>query len=159
MPVVGNAGPLIALARIECLDLLEELFGAVAIPPAVYAEVTRNPDLPGAHVLEQASWLAIHEVGDQVAVQRLRFWLDAGESEAIALAQELGALLLMDERRGRAAATALGLQVTGTVGILLAAKRRGYVSAVLPLLNALLAAGIRLSPRLYEEARRLAGES
>lgn len=159
MPVVSNAGPLIALARIERLDLLEELFGAVVIPPAVYAEVTCNPNLPGAYVLEQASWLVVHEVSDQVAVQRLRFWLDAGESEAIALAQELGALLLMDERRGRAAATALGLQVTGTVGILLAAKRRGYVSAVLPLLNALLAAGIRLSPRLYEEARRLAGES
>lgn len=85
MPVVSNAGPLIALARIEHLDLLEELFGEVIVPQAVYGEVTRNPDLPGAHVLEQASWLAIHEVGDQVTVQRLRFWLDAGESEAIAL--------------------------------------------------------------------------
>ncbi len=43
MPVVSNAGPLIALARIERLDLLEELFGEVIVPQAVYGEVTRNP--------------------------------------------------------------------------------------------------------------------
>lgn len=159
MPVVSNAGPLIALSRIERLDLIETLFGEVIVPRAVYGEVTRNPDLPGTRALEQAVWLSVQEVTDQVAVQRLRFWLDAGESEAIVLAQELGATLLMDERRGRAIATTLGLQVTGTVGILLTAKRRGYVSAVSPLLDALLASAIRLSPQLYEEARRLAGES
>ena len=53
----------------------------------------------------------------------------------------------------------LGIPQTGTVGILLLAKRRGLVSAVRPLLDQLTARGIRLSPRLYDEACRLAGES
>ncbi|MFN8473987.1 MAG: DUF3368 domain-containing protein [Anaerolineae bacterium] len=159
MTVVSNAGPLIALARIGRLDLFETLFGEIVVPPAVFAEVTRNPDLPGASDLEQGTWLVVRPVADEIAVQRLRFWLDLGESEAIILSQELGATLLIDERRGRAVATTLGVRVTGTIGLLLAAKHTGYIPAVLPLLDALLASGIRLSPRLYEEARRLAGES
>ncbi|MBI1879979.1 MAG: DUF3368 domain-containing protein [Chloroflexi bacterium] len=95
---------------------------------------------------------------DQLAVQRLLFWLDHGESEAIVLAQEMGTTLLIDERRGRAIAATLSLEITGTVGILLAAKALGQVQEVTPLLDALLAAGVRLSPRLYDEAQRQAGE-
>ncbi len=67
--------------------------------------------------------------------------------------------LLMDERRGRIIAEALELNRTWTVGVLLAAKASGRILVVTPLLDALLTAGVRLSPRLYEEARRLAGEA
>lgn len=87
------------------------------------------------------------------------FWLDPGESEAIVLAREMRITLLMDERRGRTIAEAMGLSRTGTVGILLAAKASGQVQAITPMLDALLTAGVRLSPSLYEEARRLADEA
>mgnify|MGYP001237658274 CR=1 FL=1 len=158
MAVVSNAGPLIALARIDHLDLLEELYNEIVVPPAVSHEIMRDPDLPGALSLKQAPWLRVEAVNDRTAVERLRFWLDQGESGAIILAQELDATLLIDERRGRTIAAALGLQYTGTVGMLLAAKQNGHVERVMPLLDALIVAGIRLSNRLYEEARQLAGE-
>lgn len=158
MAVVANAGPLIALARLKRLDLLPTLYGEVVVPPAVYQEATKEADFPGAQDLKEAHWLRLMEVSDQAEARQLLFWLDRGESEAIVLAREIGATLLMDERRGRAIATTLGISVTGTVGLLLAAKAMGHIQAVTPWLDALLAAGIRLSPRLYEEARRLAGE-
>lgn len=158
MTVVTNAGPLIALARIGRLDLLPALYGQVVIPPAVYREVTQDAGLPGYQDLIEATWLKVREVHDQAGVQRLLFWLDPGENEAILLAQEAGLTLLIDERRGRTIAQALGLDKTGTVGVLLAAKAEGQISAITPLLHALLAAGVRLSPRLYQEVQRLAGE-
>ena len=159
MAVVANAGPLIAFARIEQLALLPALYGEVIVPPTVHREVTAAHDLAGASILASASWLRIEPVDDRTAVQRLRFWLDEGESEAIVLSQALGTTLLMDERRGRAIAIVLGLSVTGTAGVLLAAKRQGAIDLVTPLLDALRAAGIHLSQRIYEEARRLAGEA
>ena len=158
MAVVANAGPLISLARIDHLPLLPALYSEVIVPPVVYQEITAETDLPGAHELAQAGWLRAVAARDELAVQRLLFWLDRGESEAIVLAQEMSTTLLIDERRGRAIAAALSLEITGTVGILLAAKALGHVQVVMPLLDALLAAGVRLSPRLYDEAQRQAGE-
>ncbi|MFQ5854703.1 MAG: DUF3368 domain-containing protein [Anaerolineae bacterium] len=122
MTVVANAGPLISLARIGQLGLLQELYDEVVVPPSVHQEVTGDPGQAGAQELAQASWLRVVEVEDQTAVEVLRFSLDLGESEAIVLARELPATLLIDERRGRTTATALGLTKTGTVGVLLAAK-------------------------------------
>jgi predicted nucleic acid-binding protein len=96
---VSNAGPLIALGRINHLHLLPELFGQVIVPQTVFAEVTPQVERPGAMQLKQATWLQIRAAQDAVAVKRLLLLLDQGESEAIILAQELIATLLMDERR------------------------------------------------------------
>lgn len=158
MSIVSNAGPLISLGRIGRLPLIPALYTAISIPPAVYQEVTCEPSMPGARELLEADWVQVVEVSNQTEVMRLRFWLDAGESEAIILAQEMKAILLMDERRGRTIAHAQGISFTGTVGILLAAKTRGKVTEVRPLLDALIANGIRLSSRLYREALILANE-
>ncbi len=158
MGLIANAGPLIALARIERLDLLPATYTPILVPEAVYREVTRDPLLPGASEVERAEWLHSVEVADTGAVARMRFWLDRGESEAIVLAQARDMPLAIDERRGRRIATSLGVQVTGTVGILLAGKRLGLVDQVTPLLDRLVHQGVRLSTSLYESARRLAGE-
>ncbi len=87
--------------------------------------------------------------------------LDLGEAEAIALALELNAdRLLMDERLGRAAAIRAGLQVTGVLGILIAAKRNNLIPEVKPLLNALIEqVGFWIDERLYAEVLQAVSES
>lgn len=158
MGIVCNAGPLISLARIGRLDLLPALFGEIIVPPAVHREVTNDESLPGAKNLANADWLKIGEVQDRSSVERLLASLDSGEAEVLVLARELAATAAIDEKRGRHLAAELGVPQTGTVGILLMAKQAGLVHLVRPLLDHLVAKGVRLSSRLYEEACRLAGE-
>jgi hypothetical protein len=160
MIVVANAGPLIALARIGQLDLLQSLYIRLHIPPAVRDEMVRSGrGRPGAESVCTASWIDTVDVRDVTAVQLLRERLDAGESEAIVLSIELEAdLLLIDELRGRRVAEARGLNKTGTLGTLIAAKKRGLVLEVTPLLDRLKAVGFHMSEDLYQVAQVLAGE-
>jgi len=109
-------------------------------------------------VIAKAEWLRIVEASDRDAVEQMAVSLDAGESEVLVVAQELEATAAIDERRGRNLAVSLGVPQTGTVGILLIAKKQGLIPAITPLLDELGAKGVHLSSRLYEEARRLAGE-
>jgi len=112
--VVSDTSPILNLARIGRLELLPLLYHQVLIPPTVYAELTRSKvDLPPAIDLASAPWLIIAAAKDQNRVQELREELDPGEAEAIVLAIERRAdLLLVDERRGRRTATAAGLTVS-----------------------------------------------
>jgi predicted nucleic acid-binding protein len=162
--VVADAGPLIALARIERLSLLAELYGFVVVPEAVLSELRLDSDRPGARVLSEA--LAVGLIQARVLpghceadMARLSLVLDAGESAAILLAQELPCrFLLIDERRGRAIARRRGIPVAGLAGVLLAAKRRGLLESVQPLLMELARQGYRLSDALVLKVLRLAGE-
>jgi hypothetical protein len=118
--VVSNTGPLIALASIGQFDLLRRLFGKILFPPAVRAEVQ---DETSVAALTAADWIVVQPAQDLLAVQLLREELDAGESEAIILARELDAeLVLIDERAARRKARGIGLQTVGTLGVLLMAK-------------------------------------
>jgi predicted nucleic acid-binding protein len=99
-------------------------------------------------------------VENRVLVAALERDLDRGEAEAIALACEVGAsLVLLDEREGRRTALRLGLRCAGVVGVLLEAKERGMVEAVRPLLDALRdTTGFYLTAEVYRHALVLAGE-
>jgi len=157
MIVVANAGPLIALARIGCLDLLQTLYGQLRIPPAVWEEVLASGSgQPEAVTIGALPWIHVVEVHNVTAVQLMRDRLDAGESEAIVLALELNAdLLLIDEARGRRVAEARGLNKTGTLGTLVMAKRRGLVPLVTPLLDQLRGVGFYVSGELHQTVRAL----
>ncbi len=163
--VVSDAGPLIALARVHRLDLLENLCGSVLIPPAVEDELRVDSGRPGAKRLKKAlsqGWLQRHNLSDSAerALSELNLVLDAGEAEAIVLAEEISCrFLLMDDRRGRAVAKRRGIPVAGIAAVLLASKESGLVPAVLPVLEELSAAGYRLSSTLVSQTARLAGEA
>jgi predicted nucleic acid-binding protein len=92
-------------------------------------------------------------VNNRLAVEMLASDLDAGEGEAIVLAHEIEAgLLLMDERRGRRRAAESGLTVTGTLGILIEARQRGLVTSLRPLLDRLWNLPFRMTHALYRDA-------
>ena len=160
MTVVSNAGPLIALARIEKTEFLPQLYGDIVIPPAVREEVIgTDKERKGAETLASAEWLHTVPVSNQMGVTFLRERLDAGESEAIVLALELGAdFLLIDEAPGRKRADARGIPLTGTLGVLLFAKEQRLIDTVAPVLDQLVHAGFRMGEDLYREILRLAGE-
>lgn len=121
MIVVSDATLLMALAKIGRLALLQDLFGAIWVPDAVYAEVTfRVPNRPGADEVCQASWISVMSVVDSVKADYLRLDLDRGEAEVLVLAAEMAAdWVLLDEVKARLAADLLGLQYIGAVGLLL----------------------------------------
>ena len=161
MKVVCNASPLINLARIGQLALLPRLFGRLLLPQAVWQEVVEDGrGQPGAEEIRRAVWIERATVSNQPLVHSLRQDLDAGEAEAIALAIEIQAdWLLMDERLGRETAQYFGLRYVGLVGILSAAKQRGDLKALRPLLDRLRdVAGFRVSSALYQQVLRDAGE-
>ena len=146
---VTNSTCLIGLERIGRLDLLPQVFSTVFAPPAVAAEV-RSP----------LSWLRVQAVQNAVAVTTLKTQMDAGEAEAIALAMELGdVLLILDDKKARRVAQQLNLKVIGTVGMLLRGKRQGVIAEIKPLVLALLQADFRISEGIVREALRLSGEN
>lgn len=157
-PVITNNTPLVALWSVGKLELLRELFGEVWAPQAVCDEfLAAEPALRQA-TLESSPWIHCISLQDPQHVA-VYIGIDRGESEVLALAEESEPrLVIMDELRGRRYAKRLGLPLTGTLGILLLAKERGLISAVEPLTEALLKAGLYLTPELIEKALTLAGE-
>lgn len=130
MIVVADTSPLNYLILIRQQDLLPKLFQRVFVPPEVLSELG-DPDAP----LVVRSWLQnlpewLEVKAPQTPPDEALRLLDPGEREAIQLAQEQGAdLLLIDERRGSAEARRLGLTTTGTIGVLLAAGELGLIDA------------------------------
>lgn len=162
MIVVSDTSPIFYLSTIGSLDLLRQLYDEIVIPTTVYDEITDagNTDV-SAKVLPTLSWIKTRSATDQAFVNTLRDELDPGEAEAIALAVELNAeRLLMDERLGRAVAVRVGIQVTGVLGILTAAKRNNLIQEVKPLLDTLIEqVGFWIDEQLYAEVLQVVDES
>ena len=160
--VIVDTGPLIALARVDRLDLLHRLYHDALVPPAVHTELALDSARPGARVLAKAfdaRWIKVQRVVDAVAVSELTQLLDPGESESIILAEQDNArFLLIDDARGRRVARERGVSVVGVAGVLLAAKSRGAIAAVGPVLEDLSRGGYRLSPGLVAAVLERAGE-
>jgi hypothetical protein len=154
--VVADSSPLIYLSRIRLLHILPTLFGDVVVPRAVWEEaVGRRPSAPGIETLRQASWIRV--VDDPSPSADLG--LDPGETAAILVAESLQAdLLLIDERVGRSVAQERGLAVRGTLGVLVQARQSNVLSALKPVLDALVAEGFRIAPALIRQALAYVGE-
>jgi len=162
--VVSNTSPLTNLAAIGRLDLVREQLRDVLVPSAVWAEMSALPHEGGRRALmvaRESGWLRVVSVSNAALPASLRLiGLDAGESEAIALAHEHSAsLLLMDERKGRLAARRIGITVTGALGILAAAYKSGSIPSVKVEISRLKnEAGFFVSSEVEEHTLRIAGE-
>ena len=153
MIVVGDTSAISNLITVGREGILSDLFGEVMIPPEVERELLAwHSSLP--------AFVTVVPPANQDAVVRLEEELDAGEAQAIVLAAELRAdLLLIDERKGRELAAGMGLKATGILGVLLQAKSAGVLEHLKPVLNALSEkADFRVSAAVRAEFLRLAGE-
>jgi predicted nucleic acid-binding protein len=156
---VSNASPLIVLARAGHLDLLGKIYPRVHLPQEVLSEVEAGPDSdPARQSLKSAGWLTL--LPPKSCDPRIVPW-NLGPGEAAVLTHALaipGAEALLDDRAGRTAARALGIPVRGTLGLLVLAKRRGLVSQVRPILDAVASAGLFVTPALRDACLRASGE-
>ena len=132
MIVVSDTTPLISLMKVSLLNVLYDLFGEIFIPAAVYTELTSNENFSSeAAEIESNSFIRVVTIDNPKIVEVLQkaSGVDLGESEAIAYADDIKAdFLLMDEIRGRRVARSMGLQIMGTIGVLLAAYNDGILS-------------------------------
>lgn len=157
--IVADAGSLIGLARVGHLKILEHLYGQVVVPQAVFAELKVSADRPGSREVRAAhekKWLIVREAD---GMPDALLGLDAGETDAIRLAEHLDVRILIDEWRGRVVARRRGLTVIGTGGVLLAAKIQGHVESVGVVVEALHQEGYRLSEPLRARLAELSGEA
>jgi predicted nucleic acid-binding protein len=152
--IVSDASPLIALSRIGYLQLLPTLYTRILIPPAVREDASRRG--VSASDLDGASWLTLRAPRDAALVDELRHVepLDLGESEAIALAAELGMRLILDERHGARVARTRGIPVFGVAHVIVEAARAGLIAIdeVEPLLRRMVASTFWLSERIIQLA-------
>ncbi len=160
MIIVSDSSPLIGLSQIGRLDLINYLFNEVIIPPAVATECTLHPHKPGAKKIQEAindSRLTIF-AGAIDHLKNLSAILGPGEIEAISLAKQLIAPLLIDERLGRIAAKQNNISIIGTGGLLLSAKKMKIIPLVKPLIDQLINTGYRISLDLQQSILKLANE-
>lgn len=160
MSLVSNTGPLIALAKADALGLLKELFGEVRIPVAVQRELLAKIGVE-AQRLDAAlnDFVQVEALSPvQPSFMKATQHLGAGEQQAVLLALNRNEQLLIDDRQGRTAARALGVSVTGIVGVLVWAKQSGLIPQVLPVLEMIRQNGYWLSEALLDTAANLAGE-
>jgi len=158
--VLSDASPLIGLARIDGLSWLHELFGVVWVPQEVHREVLPRHDLPDAQMLRAAFERGDLHVCSTTPDQPVLPELDEGEAACIriALATTEPALLLMDERAGRAIALELGLRVAGTAAIIGMARQRALIPSAKAAFAHLHASDFRISAEVIATVLRRVGE-
>lgn len=157
--VIVNTSPLLYLHQVGCLDLLQKLYGAIAVPPAVPQELEigklQGVDVPEVNSIE---WIQIRPVASATLVPAV-IDLGQGEAEVIALGLENpDSLLIFDDKLARRIADLYGLKYTGTLGVLVKAKQSGYLLSVAPVLTMLRTKGMWLTDKIINDVLQLSGE-
>lgn len=147
--IISDASCLIVLDNVDALELLKALYGSIYITPDILSEFDRPiPD-----------WILVRSVKDQDKISLLEIQIDRGEASALALAMEIGeCLVIIDDLKARKIADKLKIKMTGTLGVIIAAKRKGHLSSIKPILSKIRSTNFRLSADLENEALKLSGE-
>lgn len=147
--IVADASCLILLNKIGSLDLLHQVFGKILITDIVGEEF--------AHPVP--AWVEVRAADSFLQKDPLNI-LDPGEASVIALAAELkDPLIIIDEYKGRKIARKMGLPVTGSLGVLIVAKNKGYISSVKVIIEKIELTNFRVSPGIIQSVLKKAGES
>jgi len=147
--IVSDTSCLILFYKIGELDLLKKLFGKLHITDTVLKEF--NQPVP--------DWIEVVQLKTD-AHKGLSGYLDAGEATSIALATEQEeSLLIIDEIKGRKAAKEMGISVTGSLGVLIAAKNMGHLKAVKPISDKIQKTNFRISEELTNRVLDKVNES
>ena len=158
MIIIADSSPLISLAIIDMLELLEYYFDEVYVPYAVYKEVSVY-DKPFSEKLKQYLENKVLTVENIHMVSILNERIDLGEAEAITLAFEKKAdLILLDDSKARKTARRNDLSVIGTLGLLLEAKKEGKIGNLKQFIQIFSDNDIRLSEKLIKDILIEAGE-
>lgn len=160
LKVVSNSSPLIHLGKIGLLHLLSEKFNQILIPNAVWHEVVEEGgDEPDAETIASLSWIKVQNVQPSPLLTTLLSLLDKGEAEAIVLAMEIGAdLILLDESDARKIAELYNLRKTGLLGVLIKARLQGRIQSLKVCLEDLRNTGFYLSEQVYEKVLKAVNE-
>lgn len=147
--IVSDTTALIILSKLHRFDLLSNLFERVVLPKVVYEELTVKESV------ELPDFFEIHQQSTPISFDLLV--LDAGEAAAIALAEQLQLPLLIDEKKGRRIAQARKLVIFGTLGLIIANTKRGYLTQdeAIQLIDRLASVNFRLSESLLTEAKAI----
>lgn len=158
MIIISDSSPLISLAIIEKLDILEILYKEIFVPCSVYEEVIKE-NKPYSNELKVFLIDRVKIVKNRVAVEILFSDIGIGESEAIILAiEEKADYLLIDDLKARKLAKMNGIEIIGTMGILLKAKKEGLIKEIKPLIDKLLENDIRIGNQIIEMTLKAAQE-
>ena len=156
--IIVNSTPLIVLGNIGYLWILKEMYGKIIIPRAVYDEVTVHNDV-ASNLLKSERWIKVDDsvVGADRKMYRAR--LHAGEVEVMILAQEQAAdMVIIDDNEAKKTAKYLGLNVTGTLGVLMTARKKDMISSLEEVLEKLENVGFYIGDELKENILRHVGE-
>ena len=159
--IVADASPLIAFGRIKQISLISKTLGKIIIPQAVAGECLVEDHRPGAYEIQRAieekiiSITPTHKIKVKPGLLEI---LDNGEANALSLALQLDAGILIDEKLGRDAAKKLNLKTIGTAGVLLLAKKKKLIKNISPIITELKNAGYYLSVELINAVLKQAKE-
>lgn len=147
--VIVNSTPLIVLCKIGRLDILQKLYGVIVIPQAVFYEITAKEDSACRQISEQ-EWIHVEGISDQSDKKMYKAKLHNGEVEVMILAQEKpeADLVIIDDNAAKKTAKYLGLTVTGTIGVLLKAKKAGVIEKAAPVIEEMKKRGFYISREL-----------
>jgi predicted nucleic acid-binding protein len=161
MIVVCDTSPISGLIILEKLDLLYSLYNTVYIPQKVKIELLRIQDKKyDVEKFLNNNWVKIEAISKIELYNQFRISLDEGESEAITLAIELNAnILLIDELKGRMEASKIGLNVVGLIGVLIESKVKQLIPSMKEMLDKLIQNHFWINPELYNKVLKLVNES
>jgi predicted nucleic acid-binding protein len=147
--IISDTSCLIILNKIGELDLLRRLYKTVTITQDILLEY-------GEHLPD---WIEVQQAKDHYRQQLLEMQIDKGEASAIALALETSEnIIILDDWKARKLAERLGLSVTGTLGVIVRAKKKRIITSIKPYLNKISDTNFRISEELEQDALKEANE-